>query len=141
MIRARRHPMASAAVAAVLAAVVLTASPAAPRAQEDGPVPPPPYEQALLRLSEILGALHYLRDLCGADDGELWRDQMQGLIDAESPDYVRRLRLADAFNRGHDSYRAVYLACTPSAEITVANFLEEGALLAGEIVARYGEDS
>ena len=28
--------------------------------------PPPPYEPQLLRLSEILGALSYLRDLCGA---------------------------------------------------------------------------
>ena len=100
----------------------------------------PPYESSLLRLSEILGSIHYLRELCGSDEGNLWRDQMQALIEAESPDFLRRLRLADNFNRGFDSYGSVYVSCTPSARLTIDRFMEEGALLAGEIVARYGED-
>ncbi len=29
----------------------------------------PPYEAGLLRLSELLGSTHYLRALCGAQDG------------------------------------------------------------------------
>ena len=100
----------------------------------------PPYEAPLLRLSEILGAIHYLRQLCGSAEGDLWRDQMQALIEAENPDFVGRLKLADSFNRGYDSYGSVYLSCTPSARLTIGRFMEEGALLAGEIVARYGED-
>ncbi len=100
----------------------------------------PPYEDSLLRLAEILGSIHYLRDLCGADDGSLWRDQMQALIDAEQPDFNRRVGLADGFNRGFDSYRSVHRVCTDAARITIARFMDEGARLAGEIVARYGED-
>ena len=32
-----------------------------------------PYDDKLLRLSEILGAIHYLRELCGAREGQTWR--------------------------------------------------------------------
>jgi len=34
---------------------------------------------------EILGALHYLRGLCGANEGQKWRNEMQALVDAEAP--------------------------------------------------------
>jgi uncharacterized protein (TIGR02301 family) len=34
-----------------------------------------PYDEKLLRLSEILGAVHYLRELCGANEGQSWRDR------------------------------------------------------------------
>lgn len=129
--------LAALAILAILAGPVLAQdSPADP-----GDVPPPPYEDSLLRLSEILGSLHYLRGLCGDDEGELWREQMQALIDAENAPFVRRVRLADAFNRGYDSYRSVHLKCTPAARVTVSRFIDEGARLAGEIVARYGDDS
>ena len=39
--------------------------------------PPPPYEPQLLRLSEILGALSWLREICGDKDGEQWRASMR----------------------------------------------------------------
>ena len=42
-----------------------------------------PYDERLMRLSEILGAVHYLRELCGANDGQVWRDRMKELMDAE----------------------------------------------------------
>ncbi len=34
---------------------------------------------------EILGTLHYLRGICGTNEGAKWRNQMQALIDAETP--------------------------------------------------------
>ena len=45
--------------------------------------PPPPYEPQLLRLAEMMGALAYLRDLCGADDGAEFRTKMKSLLDAD----------------------------------------------------------
>ena len=45
---------------------------------------PAPFEPDLMRLSEILGALQYLRALCGANEGQKWREQMQALLDAEA---------------------------------------------------------
>jgi uncharacterized protein (TIGR02301 family) len=100
--------------------------------------PPPPYEDDLLRLAEILGAMHYLRPLCGNDDGGQWREQMEQLLDSESPNEARRMRMIDRFNRGYDSYKSVYLACTPAATIASQRYLEEGAKIAADITARYG---
>ena len=101
--------------------------------------PPPPYEDQLLRLSEILGSMHYLRGLCEAPDADAWREQMQALIDTEQPDDLRRARLVDRFNRGYESFKAVYLDCTPAAKLAVDRYLTEGAKIAAEITARYGK--
>lgn len=99
----------------------------------------PPYEAQLLRLSEILGAIHYLRRLCDSDEGSLWRDQMQALIDAELPSPIRRARIIDRFNRGFDSFRAVYRTCTPAAALAVERYMDEGAKISRDITIRYGE--
>ena len=44
-----------------------------------------PYDDRLMRLAEILGAVHYLRELCGADDGQYWRERMKELHAAHHP--------------------------------------------------------
>ncbi len=99
----------------------------------------PPYDQDLMRLAEILGALHYLRPLCGVKrETQLWRVQMQALLDTEQPSEGRRGQMIAAFNRGYTSYAQVYRACTSSARLAVARQLEEGGKLAHDIVVRYG---
>jgi len=60
------------------------------RAQSETPAP---FDGDLARLSEILGALHYLRAVCGANDGAKWRNEMQALIDAEAPSGERRRKM------------------------------------------------
>ncbi len=124
-------------IAAALALAIATAALTARAA--DGPPPPPAYQADLLRLSEILGAVQFLRELCGAHEGALWRDQMQALIDTEQPDAETRARLIDRFNRGYESYRSVYRVCTDSARLTVERYLQEGAAIAAEVTARYGK--
>lgn len=125
--------------AAVLAASIAATTPAA--AQQILPVEPsaPPYDEQLLRLSEILGAIHYLRFLCGHDEEETWRDQMAALVDAEEPDGLRRARMIDRFNRGYESFRSVYRDCTPAANESAGRYLNEGARIAADITARYGK--
>lgn len=122
---------------AVALAVTIAASPAL--AQQVLPVDPspPPYDEQLLRLSEILGAIHYLRHLCGHDEKETWRDQMSALIDAEEPDGLRRARLTDRFNRGYEGFRAIYRDCTPAANESAGRYLTEGARIAADITARF----
>jgi hypothetical protein len=39
--------------------------------------PVAPFQADLERLSEILGALHYLRAICGSNEGQKWRNEMQ----------------------------------------------------------------
>ena len=41
-----------------------------------------PFDADLQRLAEILGSLQYLRGVCGANEGQKWRQEMQTLIDA-----------------------------------------------------------
>ncbi len=126
-----------------LIAIALLAAPA--RAQEAAEAPPPvpvvaPYDDGLVRLSEILGSTHYLRELCGASEGTLWRDQMQGIIDAEQADGDRLARLVDGFNRGYEGFKSVYRTCTPAATTAVDRYMQEGARIARDIAARYGRE-
>lgn len=100
--------------------------------------PPPPYEAQLLRLSELLGALAYLRDLCGHNDGEEYRARMTGLLDAEAATGARRDRIAGSFNRGWREYEVMHRACTPVSREVVRRAMEEGAALAREIGHKFG---
>jgi len=97
----------------------------------------PAYEADLTRLAEILGALHYLRDLCGAREGQTWRNEMQALLDAEAPAGERRDRLTASFNRGYRGFQQSYRACTPAASYAIRRYLEEGSRIARDVTARY----
>ena len=98
---------------------------------------PAPFEPDLMRLSEILGALQYLRALCGANEGQKWREQMQALLEAEAPSGDRRNRMVTNFNRGYRSFQQTYRTCTPAADIVIRRYLEEGSKIAREVTARY----
>lgn len=93
-----------------------------------------PYDDRLFRLTEILGAVHYLRELCSANDGQLWREQMKQLIDAEGSSALRRARLTRSFNQGYRSYSRTYTTCTPSAQTAIERFLTEGAQISDALV-------
>ncbi len=99
---------------------------------------PPAYESQMLRLAEVMGALHYLRALCGADEGQLWREEMQKLLDAEEPSPERRAQLTAHFNRGFRGYAEIYRECTKPASEAANQFLTQGVRLAAEIPNRYG---
>ena len=119
------------------AAVVLAllAGPLPASAQIEGG--PAPYDGDLQRLAEILGALHYLRGVCGANDGQKWRNEMQALLDAEAPGGERRSRLQMRFNRGYRGFQQTYRTCTPAADLVIRRYLDEGAKISREIAARY----
>ena len=93
-----------------------------------------PYDDKLFRLSEILGAVHYLRELCGSSDGALWRDRMKELMDAEGSSALRRARLTQSFNQGYTSFSRTYKTCTPSAQTTIVRFLTEGTQISEGLV-------
>ncbi len=111
-------------------AVLVLASATPGRAANDSK----PYDERLFRLSEILGAVHYLRELCGADEGQLWRQRMSELLKSEGSSALRRARLTRSFNKGYRSYSRTYNTCSPSAQSAINRFLTEGAQLADGIV-------
>jgi uncharacterized protein (TIGR02301 family) len=98
---------------------------------------PAPFDGDLQRLAEILGALHYLRGICGANEGQKWRNEMQALLDAEAPGGDRRNRLVVSFNRGYRGFQQTYRTCTPAADVAIRRYLDEGAKISREITARY----
>jgi uncharacterized protein (TIGR02301 family) len=96
-----------------------------------------PYDVNLQRLAEILGALHYLRGICGANEGQKWRNQMQALVDAEAPSGDRRTKMVASFNRGFRIFQQSYRTCTPAADLVIRRYLDEGSKIAREVTARY----
>ena len=103
-------------------------------AQSDTPAP---FDGDLERLAEVMGALHYLRAICGANEGPKWRNEMQSLIDAEAPSGDRRARMIANFNRGYRGFQQSYRTCTPAADLVIRRYLEEGSKIAREMTARY----
>jgi uncharacterized protein (TIGR02301 family) len=108
-----------------------------PIVPRESTAPPPPddrpYDSKLLRLTEILGAIHYLRELCGAQEGQLWRDQMKEILKNEGTTAVRRAKLVSSFNDGYRGYRRTYRSCTESATLATARFSTEGASIAASL--------
>jgi len=119
----------------LMALCLLLGTAAAPLHAQTGAAP---FDNDLQRLSEILGALHYLRAICGSNEGQKWRNEMQALVDAEAPTGDRRDRMIASFNRGYRGFQQTYRSCTPAADFAIRRYLDEGSKIACEITARYG---
>jgi uncharacterized protein (TIGR02301 family) len=116
-------------------------APPAPAPAPEAPAPeppPPPYETELLRLSEILGSLAFLRALCTGADAAEWPSRMRALLDSEGTSPGRRERLAGAYNRGYRAFAITYRVCTPSAVEATNRYLKEGDQLSRSLANRYG---
>lgn len=96
-----------------------------------------PYEAGLMRIAEVMGSLHFLRNLCG-DKGDQWRQTMERLLAAEKPEPERRARFIASFNRGYRSFEGTYSKCTASATEAIGRYTVEGENLARDLAARYG---
>ena len=96
-----------------------------------------PYEAGLLRIAEVMGSLHFLRNLCG-DKGNQWRSTMERLLAAENTEPERRARFIASFNRGYRSFEGTYTKCTASATEAISRYTIEGENLARDLAVRYG---
>lgn len=128
--------------------MMVAATPVVGQQKKAAPAPPPPapveekptpYDPRLVRLSEVLGALHYLRNLCNDTDEPQWRAAMEKLLATETANEPKRKeRMTASFNRGYRSFASVYTTCTPQATAAEERYRNEGATLVGEITARFG---
>lgn len=122
-------------IAAISLATALVCLPAY---AQQGPDSEPPFEQDLLRLSEIFGALHFLRPLCGHEDKPSWRERMQELIDTEVVDEKRRRRFTQRFNQGYRGFSTSYRTCTNSARLALTQYIDESETIIRTVTSRYG---
>jgi uncharacterized protein (TIGR02301 family) len=114
--------------------IIVSACALSPVRAED---PAAPFDGELQRLAEILGTLHYLRGICGTNEGGKWRNEMQALIDAETPSGDRRARMIAGFNRGYNGFQQTYRTCTPAASVAIRRYIEEGSRISKDLTARY----
>ncbi|RZN32857.1 TIGR02301 family protein [Bradyrhizobium sp. Leo121] len=114
--------------------ILVTACNLSPGRAEDAAAP---FDGDLQRLAEILGTLHYLRGICGSNEGAKWRNEMQALIDAETPSGDRRARMIAGFNRGYNGFQQTYRSCTPAAVVAIRRYVEEGSKISRDLTARY----
>jgi uncharacterized protein (TIGR02301 family) len=96
-----------------------------------------PFDNELQRFAEILGTLHYLRGICGNNEGGKWRNEMQALLDAETPSGDRRARMIAGFNRGYNGFQQTYRTCTPAATLAIRRYIDEGLKISRDLTARY----
>jgi uncharacterized protein (TIGR02301 family) len=138
----RRRHNAKSAIFAGLAAMLMAAATVPARAQTGAAAPPKlagpddrPYDTQLFRLAEILGTLHYLRELCGANEGQVWREHMRELVASEGTSALRRAKLVDSFNRGYRDYSRTYRTCTQPALVAIQRFMEQAAAISDGLIA------
>lgn len=91
------------------------------------------YNADLIRLSEVLGAIHYLRALCRTNEGQLWRNKMTEMLETEEPDEDQRQLLVSHFNITYHRYRKAYERCTTQAVSDANQFIEEGEQLSDRL--------
>jgi uncharacterized protein (TIGR02301 family) len=84
------------------------------------------YQSRLLRLSEILGALHFVRAQCEPAEDVRWRDRMQELIRLERPSTEQRNAMVVKFNDGYGDAKSRFSVCTDAARVYAANIAGEG---------------
>lgn len=121
-------------IASIVTALFLIAPLALPRPASAVDAP---YEAGLMRIAEVMGSLHFLRNLCG-DKGDQWRRTMERLLAAENPEPDRRARFVASFNRGYRSFESTYTRCTASATEAINRYTVEGENLARDLSSRYG---
>jgi len=140
------------AILAILATVAAAMAPAPAFAQNasgsqkqhQAPAPTPPkplatderpYDTQLFRLAEILGTLHYLRELCGANEGQVWREHMRELTASEGTSALRRAKLVESFNRGYRDYSRTYRTCTQPAIVAIQRYIEQASAITDGLIA------
>jgi uncharacterized protein (TIGR02301 family) len=129
------------AISASLAPVFAQNAATAPKQHPAPAAPKPagpddrPYDMQIFRLAEILGTLHYLRELCGANEGQVWREHMRELAASEGTSALRRAKLVESFNRGYRDYSRTYRTCTPPALVAIQRFMDQASAITDTLVA------
>lgn len=110
---------------AALAGAMLLATPAA--AETDR------FARRVQELAEILGQVHYMRNLCVDGEDTVWRDAMMELIRLEEPSRDERREMTRRFNQGYHAARDKYPACDRAARREMQRLASTGARLSSRL--------
>ncbi len=93
------------------------------------------YWADVLRVAEILGSVHYMRDLCDGSEGQVWREKMRELLKATEPDEQTRELLVGHFNSAYHKARIAHGRCSGKTVTEINRLLDEGAKLSARLSA------
>ncbi len=90
----------------------------------------------LLRIAEIMGAVHYLHGQCDRNDNQTWRNNMARLIELEQPTQETRTLMIERFNAAYETQRQRFRKCNKKRAREAARLAQEGELLAADMARR-----
>jgi uncharacterized protein (TIGR02301 family) len=118
----------SALIGAALALALMCAAPPARAGSTGGPM-----ENGLERLAEILGSVHHLREVCGANEGALWRNKMIDMMNTAALGAEQRQAMIAHFNDAYYQARAAFPHCSAKAAAKANSLFDEAQRLAGRL--------
>jgi|TARA_R110000824_G_scaffold118960_19_gene272711 uncharacterized protein (TIGR02301 family) len=89
--------------------------------------------KGLMRLAEIFGSVHHLRDVCGANDGPLWRNKMIDMMNAAALPSKDRQTMISRFNDAYYDARTRYPYCSSNAAKRANGLFDEAHRLAARL--------
>jgi uncharacterized protein (TIGR02301 family) len=90
-------------------------------------------DSGLMRLAEILGSVHHLREVCGAHEGALWRNKMIDMLNAAALDAERRQLMIAHFNDAYYQAQNAFPDCSDGAAVKSNTLLDEAHKLAARL--------
>ena len=96
-----------------------------------------PFDAGLMRLAEVLGSLHFLRNLCG-EKGDQWRRTDGEAAGGRKPGAGAAGAVHRQLQPRLPLVRGIYISCTASATEAIGRYMKEGEALTRDIAARYG---
>ena len=83
-------------------------------------------EDELVRLSSILGGVHYIRSKCSRSERQVWRDRMQTLLKIEQPSQLLENKMVGEFNAAYKRQERKYSRCNRDAKDEAKRLAVEG---------------
>ncbi len=90
-------------------------------------------ERRLVKISEVMGALHYLRGACYRPERTQWRSEFDLLLKQYRPSTSLRNRMNDAFHGAYVYHQRNYAGCTQDTAYRASKMADDGERLARKL--------
>lgn len=94
-------------------------------------------QRDLVRLSEILGSLHYLRGNCVRSERNEWQRSFERLLVLQNPSAALKKNMNGAFNNAYNYYHRNYPTCDPVAARVARDLARDGERLSKSLLFEY----
>lgn len=113
--------------------------PAAPDPSAPKPPVPAALEKPLLELSEAMGSLAFLADLCSPlQQPNAWQGRMERLVSSDGEALGNKEKLMGSYNQGYVAFSTTYRQCTDAAQAAQTLLIKDAARIARDLERRFG---